>query len=143
MLPIYRLNAMCPSRAAPTLVGASPRPSVMPSGPRGIPHAGVNPTARHASPFDLFMTRAEATALHGALRPRPPAGPPSARGRGAGPPGAWLRQRTELGLYIQAMRVTALPLYLGRVTGRLLHWLTRQKGVLFGSLALLDDLEHL
>src|SRR5438034_1001497 len=66
----------------------------MPSGPRGIPHAEANPTARHVSPFDLFTTRAEATALHGALRPRPPAGPPgawppagplSARGRGSVP----------------------------------------------------------
>ena len=89
MLPIYRLNAIRPSWAAPTLVSASLRPSVMPLGPRSIPHAGANPTARYASPFDLFMTRAEATALHGALRPRPPAGPPSARGRGARPPGAW------------------------------------------------------
>ena len=124
MLPIYRLNAICPSRAAPTLVGVSLRPSVIPLGPYGIPHTRVNPTARHASPFDLFMTQAEVTALHGALRPRPPAGPPSARGRGAGPLGAWLRRRAESGLYIQAMRVTAHPVYPGRVTGRLLHLLT-------------------
>ena len=83
---------MYPSSAALTLVGISLRPSVMPLGPRGIPYARANPTARHASPFDLFMTRAEATALYGALRPRPPAGPPgawppagpsSARGRGS------------------------------------------------------------
>src|SRR2546430_16601082 len=60
MLPIYRLNAMYPSWAfslyAPTFVGASPRPSVMPSGPRGIPHAGPNPTARQAGPFALSPT---------------------------------------------------------------------------------------
>src|SRR5436190_3517742 len=66
----------------------------MPLGSRSIPYAGANPTARHASPFDLFTTRAEATALHDALRPWPPAGPrgawppagpPSARGRGGVP----------------------------------------------------------
>ena len=81
-------------------MGVSLRPSVMPLGPYGIPYAGVNPMARHASPFDLFMTQAEATALYGVLRPRPPAGPPSVRGRGARPLGAWLRRRAESGLYI-------------------------------------------
>src|SRR2546430_10493188 len=35
----------------------------------------------------------------------PPAGPPSARGRGARPPSAWPRRHAELGLYIQALRV--------------------------------------
>src|SRR5437667_147286 len=125
MLPIYRLNAMYPSWAfssyAPTLVSVSLWTSVMPLGPRGIPYAGANPTARHASPFDLFTTRARATALRDALRPRPLARPPSARSQGARPLGAWPRRRAESGLYIQAIRVTAHPVYPGRVTGRLLH----------------------
>ena len=72
----------------------------MPLGPYSIPHVRVNPMARYASLFDLFMTRVEAIALYGVLRPRPLAGPLSARGRGARPLGVWLRRRAELGLYI-------------------------------------------